>query len=241
MRKSANRSRHFTFAVLGSGHRNAGPRRGAFATEYHADCSIMPTVYAVHPARPSTSRKPVKQTADMLKNTSSCRARLRSNFGRPNALASCTGRSGARLFARRISIRTFPVSSVPGYGHPQGYYANYDDWSQTSPGHHTGCSSRRPDFRANNSRLNRRAQLPSGYGSRISEQANEALHVMGQIANSRSSSSEAARTDDGGHVEQAELSGRVIQRQAASEAATREVFNWTPEVSDGTKFQSGWK
>ena len=33
----------------------------------------------------------------------------------------------------------------------------------------------------------------------------------------------------------------VIQNQAASEAATQRVFNWTPEVSDGTKFQSGWK
>ena len=33
----------------------------------------------------------------------------------------------------------------------------------------------------------------------------------------------------------------VIQKQAASEAATEKFFNWTPEVSDGTKFQSGWK
>lgn len=35
--------------------------------------------------------------------------------------------------------------------------------------------------------------------------------------------------------------GYVIQRQAASEAATQHFFNYTPEVSDGTKFQSGWK
>jgi P-type conjugative transfer protein TrbJ len=33
----------------------------------------------------------------------------------------------------------------------------------------------------------------------------------------------------------------IIQNQAASEAATQRFFNWTPEVSDGTKFQSGWK
>lgn len=35
--------------------------------------------------------------------------------------------------------------------------------------------------------------------------------------------------------------GYVIQRQAASEAATQHFFNYTPEVSDGTTFQAGWK
>jgi P-type conjugative transfer protein TrbJ len=35
--------------------------------------------------------------------------------------------------------------------------------------------------------------------------------------------------------------GYVIQRQAASEAAAQHFFNYTPEVPDGTTFQSGWK
>ena len=35
--------------------------------------------------------------------------------------------------------------------------------------------------------------------------------------------------------------GYVIQKQAASEAATQQFFNYKPEISDGTKFQSGWK
>ena len=33
----------------------------------------------------------------------------------------------------------------------------------------------------------------------------------------------------------------AIQKQAVSEAATERFFNWTPEVSDRTTFQSGWK
>ncbi len=39
----------------------------------------------------------------------------------------------------------------------------------------------------------------------------------------------------------AAFQGYVIQRQAASEAATQQFFNYTPEVSDGNKFQAGWK
>jgi hypothetical protein len=33
----------------------------------------------------------------------------------------------------------------------------------------------------------------------------------------------------------------MVQKQAASEAATERFFNWTPEVSDRTTFQAGWK
>jgi P-type conjugative transfer protein TrbJ len=35
--------------------------------------------------------------------------------------------------------------------------------------------------------------------------------------------------------------GYMIQRQAASEAATQQFFNYTPEVSDGKTYQAGWK
>jgi len=38
----------------------------------------------------------------------------------------------------------------------------------------------------------------------------------------------------------AAFQGYVIQHQAAREAATHYFFNWTPEVSDGQTFQSGW-
>jgi hypothetical protein len=33
----------------------------------------------------------------------------------------------------------------------------------------------------------------------------------------------------------------VVQRQAASEAATEHFFNWSPEASDGKTYQAGWK
>jgi hypothetical protein len=49
------------------------------------------------------------------------------------------------------------------------------------------------------------------------------------------------------HMMMADISSKqsyqaaIIQKQAASEAASERFFNWTPEVSDRTKFQSGWK
>ena len=39
----------------------------------------------------------------------------------------------------------------------------------------------------------------------------------------------------------AAFQGYIIQQQAASEAATKRFFNRTPEVSDRTSFQAGWK
>ena len=39
----------------------------------------------------------------------------------------------------------------------------------------------------------------------------------------------------------AAFQGYIIQQQAASEAATKRFFNRTPEVSDRTTFQAGWK
>jgi P-type conjugative transfer protein TrbJ len=38
----------------------------------------------------------------------------------------------------------------------------------------------------------------------------------------------------------AAFQGYVIQRQAASEAATQHFFSWTPEVSDGKTYLAGW-
>ena len=70
----------------------------------------------------------------------------------------------------------------------------------------------------------------------------EALQVMGQISEQQVQQLMKLR-----ELMMADMSSKqayqaaVIQKQAVSEAATERFFNWTPEVSDGTKFQSGWK
>ena len=70
----------------------------------------------------------------------------------------------------------------------------------------------------------------------------EALQVMGQISEQQVQQLMKLR-----ELMMADMSSKqsyqaaMIQKQAASEAATERFFKWTPEVSDGTKFQSGWK
>jgi type IV secretion system protein TrbJ len=70
----------------------------------------------------------------------------------------------------------------------------------------------------------------------------EALQVMGQISEQQVQQLMKLR-----ELMMADMSSKqsyqaaVIQKQAASEAASERFFNWTPEVSDKTKFQSGWK
>ena len=70
----------------------------------------------------------------------------------------------------------------------------------------------------------------------------EALQVMGQISEQQVQQLMKLR-----ELMMADMSSKqsyqaaMIQKQAAGEAATERFFKWTPEVSDGTKFQSGWK
>ena len=70
----------------------------------------------------------------------------------------------------------------------------------------------------------------------------EALQVMGQISEQQVQQLMKLR-----ELMMADMSSKqsyqaaIIQKQAASEAATERFFNWTPEVSDKTTFQSGWK
>jgi P-type conjugative transfer protein TrbJ len=70
----------------------------------------------------------------------------------------------------------------------------------------------------------------------------EALQVMGQISEQQVQQLMKLR-----QLMLADMSSKqsyqaaIIQKQATSEAATERFFTWTPEVSDGTTFQSGWK
>jgi P-type conjugative transfer protein TrbJ len=70
----------------------------------------------------------------------------------------------------------------------------------------------------------------------------EALHALGDISEQQVEQMMKLR-----ELMMADMSSKqayqaaAIQKQAVSEAATERFFNWTPEVSDGTKFQSGWK
>jgi P-type conjugative transfer protein TrbJ len=70
----------------------------------------------------------------------------------------------------------------------------------------------------------------------------EAIQVMGQIAEQQVQQLMKLR-----ELMMADMSSKqsyqaaMIQKQAASEAATERFFNWLPGVSDRKTFQSGWK
>jgi P-type conjugative transfer protein TrbJ len=71
---------------------------------------------------------------------------------------------------------------------------------------------------------------------------NDAINLSGQLAAEQIGQLQKLRElqlED--MTSKAAYQGYVIQRQSASEAATQHFFNYTPEVSDGTTFQAGWK
>jgi P-type conjugative transfer protein TrbJ len=70
---------------------------------------------------------------------------------------------------------------------------------------------------------------------------NDAINLNSQLAGEQVSQLQKLREiqlED--MTSKAAFQGYVIQHQAASEAASQYFFNWTPEVSDGQTFQSGW-
>ena len=70
---------------------------------------------------------------------------------------------------------------------------------------------------------------------------NDAINLNSQLAGEQVSQLQKLREiqlED--MTSKAAFQGYVIQHQAAREAATQYFFNWTPEVSDGQTFQSGW-
>ena len=70
---------------------------------------------------------------------------------------------------------------------------------------------------------------------------NDAINLNSQLAGEQVAQLQKLREIQLEDVtSKAAFQGYVIQHQAASEAATQYFFNWTPEVSDGQTFQSGW-
>ena len=129
-----------------------------------------------------------------------------------------------------------------GYGTtPNTYYVQYRNWSQTSLD--TTLGSLRAAGLQGQQLQSEQAVLNSLRGMAANSDGRmQALQVMGQIAEQQVQQLMKLR-----ELMMADMSSKqsyqaaVIQKQAASEAATERFFNWTPEVSDKTTFQSGWK
>ncbi len=214
---------------------------GAFATEVtqllnHAQLILQ----YVRQAQQLTEA--INQTKDMLRNSQTVAGQI---FGPiiadVNALASIV-QGGQALSYSLANLDTLFKGRFPGYGYTgAGYFTKYRSWSQTSLDTTLGAlraaGLQGQQLQSEQSVLNSLRSMAQSTGGRM-----EALQVMGQISEQQVQQLMKLR-----ELMMADMSSKqsyqaaVIQKQATSEAATERFFNWTPEVSDGTRFQSGWK
>jgi P-type conjugative transfer protein TrbJ len=214
---------------------------GAFATEYtqllnHAQLIMQYLRQAEQLA------EAIKQTTDMIKNSKLLPGQIFGPISNDlNALAAIV-QGGQALSYSLANLDSLFRSRFPGYGYSgTGYFVRYRNWSQTSLDTTLGAlraaGLQGQQLQSEQSVLNSLRSMAQSTNGRM-----EALQVMGQISEQQVQQLMKLR-----ELMMADMSSKqsyqaaVIQKQAASEAATEKFFNWTPEVSDGTKFQSGWK
>ncbi len=191
----------------------------------------------------------VQQLADAIKN---------STHGGPTALSNAAGDltqlanvvQGGQALAYSLGGQdvvfrtTFPgyqqlLGSAPALG---TYQSRYSQWAQTSlattQGILRGVGLQGKLLATEQGVLSVLKQLSS---SNLLNR-NDAINLTSQLAAEQVGQLQKLRElqlED--MTSKAAYQGYVIQRQASSEAATQHFFNYTPEVSDGTTFQSGWK
>jgi P-type conjugative transfer protein TrbJ len=184
----------------------------------------------------------VKQTADMLKNSKILPGQVFGPISSDlNALASIV-QGGQALSYSLANLDSQFKARFPGYGYTgTGYFTQYRSWSQTSLDTTLGAlraaGLQGQQLQSEQSVLTSLRSMAQTSDGRL-----EALQVMGQISEQQVQQLMKLR-----ELMMADMSSKqsyqaaMIQKQAAGEAATERFFKWTPEVSDGTKFQSGWK
>ena len=192
----------------------------------------------------------VQQLADAIKNSAHGGPAALSNIGRRSGSVGKRGPGWAStgVFARWAKMWYFgqlfrAISnyrvSAPALG---TYQSKYSQWAQTSlattQGILRGVGLQGKLLATEQGVLSVLRLLSSSnlLNQKRCDQSDEsaAAEQVGQLQKLRELQLEDMTS-------KAAYQGYVIQRQAASEAATQHFFNYTPEVSDGTTFQSGWK
>jgi P-type conjugative transfer protein TrbJ len=184
----------------------------------------------------------IKQTADMIKNSKRLQGQVFGTISSDlNALAAIV-QGGQALSYSLANLDALFRARFPGYGYGgTAYYVNYKNWSQTSLDTTLGALKaaglQGQQLQSEQAVLNSLRAMAQSTDGRL-----EALQVMDQIAEQQVQQLMKLR-----QLMLADMSSKqsyqaaVIQQQAASTAATQWFFNWTPEVSDRTTFQAGWK
>jgi len=214
---------------------------GSFATEFtqllnHAQLLLQYIRQAEQLA------EAIKQTADMIKNSRILPGQVFGTVSADlNALASVV-QGGRALSYSLANLDALFRARFPGYGYGgTAYYVNYKNWSQTSLDTTLGALKaaglQGQQLQSEQAVLNNLRSMAQSTDGRL-----DALQVMGQIAEQQVQQLMKLR-----QLMLADMSSKqsyqaaIIQQQATSTAATQWFFNWTPEVSDRTTFQAGWK
>jgi P-type conjugative transfer protein TrbJ len=184
----------------------------------------------------------IKQTTNMVRNSKLLPGQVFGPISNDlNALAAVV-QGGQALSYSLANLDSLFKTRFPGYGYSgTGYFVRYRDWSQTSLDTTLGAlraaGLQGQQLHSEQAVLTSLRSMAQSTGGQM-----EALQVMGQISEQQVQQLMKLR-----ELMMADMSSKqsyqaaVIQKQAASEAASERFFNWTPEVSDKTKFQSGWK
>jgi P-type conjugative transfer protein TrbJ len=184
----------------------------------------------------------IKQTTDMVKNSRILPAQIFGPIASDITALAAIVQGGRALSYSLANLDTLFKARFPGYGYTgTGYFTQYKSWSQTSLDTTLGAlraaGLQSQQLQSEQAVLNSLRSMAQSTDGRL-----EALQIMGQISEQQVQQLMKLR-----ELMMADMSSKqsyqaaIIQKQAASEAATERFFNWTPEVSDGTKFQSGWK
>ena len=250
-----NRLATFTFAALGLA---VSPSLNAQfgGVVVCANCASEPTAASINVMQQLEYAKQVlqyaiqaQQLADAVKNTlHGGPASLRNISADLTQLANVVQGGQALAYSLAGQDAAFRAT-FPGYqsvfGRPPAmgtYQGNYARWAQTSlattQGILRGVGLQGKLLATEQGVLSVLRSLSS---SNLLNR-NDAINLTSQLATEQIGQLQKLRElqlED--MTSKAAYQGYVIQRQAASEAATQQFFNYTPEVSDGTKFQSGWK
>lgn len=214
---------------------------GAFATEItqvlnHAQLFSMYLRMALQLA------EAVKQTQDMQKNSKVLPSQVYGSIMTDlNALAAIV-QGGQALSYSLANLDSLFKARFPGYKYSgTGYFTQYQSWSQTSLDTTLGAlraaGLQGQQLQSEQSVLSSLRLMAQSTDGRL-----EALQVIGEISEQQVQQLMKLR-----ELMIADMSSKqsyqaaIIQNQAAGVAATERFFTWTPEVSDGSKYQSGWK
>jgi type IV secretion system protein TrbJ len=221
-----------------------------------ANCSTEPTALSIKVLHDLEYAKQllqyaiqVQQLADAIKNTTHGGPAALTNVANDlNQLANVVQGGQALAYSLGGQDAVFRTT-FPGYQQVSGlppslgtYQSNYAVWAQTSlattQGILRGVGLQGKLLATEQGVLSVLRTLSS---SNLLDR-NNAINLTGQLAAEQVAQLQKLRElqlED--MTSKAAYQGYVIQRQAASEAATQQFFNYTPEVSDRQTFQSGWK